>query len=206
MSEIDDAVTVLEGGGVILYPTDTLYGLGADIRNESAVLRVFNIKNREYDKPISIACAKKDVEKYAEVDFETRKIIDKYLPGPMTLILKKKESVPDWITNNEFVGIRVIDEPFVKGVTEKLGAITTTSANRTGEPAPNCMYNELSDGLLVPVSEWIKEQVDLVVDSGETKIKEQSTIIKIDEGKVTLVRKGAVKIEQGDTAEVLSGW
>jgi len=206
LGEINDAVTVLEGGGIVLYPTDTVYGIGADIRNESAVLRVFNIKNREYDKAISIVCAKKDVEKYAEVDFETRKIVEKYLPGPVTLILRKKDTVPKWITRNEFVGIRVIGEPFVKGVTKKLGAITTTSANRTGEPAPNCMFNEMKKEGLVPVSEWIKEQVDLVVDHGETKIKAPSTIIKIDEGKMTLVREGAVKIEEGDIAEVLDGW
>ena len=94
INKIDKAVSMLKKGGVIVYPTETVYGLGADIENEKAVNKIYEIKGREKIKSLSIACLKEDIGKYAEVSDLAKFFIDNFLPGPVTLVLKKKKSVP----------------------------------------------------------------------------------------------------------------
>ena len=183
--KISKAVSILKKGGVIIYPTETVYGLGADIQNKEAVDRIYGIKGRETTKSVSIACLKGDIGKYAEISDMAKFLIGNFLPGPVTLVLKKKETVPEWITSSEYVGIRVPENKTVQEILKKFrGAIVTTSANVSGK-------KDATSGK--GVSKKVKEKVDLIIDEGETKYRGPSTVAQIN-GKVKILRQGVLDI------------
>ena len=160
---IDEAVKVLADGGVILYPTDTVYGLGANIFNRKAVKRVYNIKKRSYLKPISLLVSSKDaIPLVSRASVNQLNFMDKYLPGPYTFILKKSKIVPRHLTSESAnVGIRVPESEIACNLA-KLFPITTTSANISSE-----------------ILEQLGCEVDLVIDVGPLKSKNPSTIIDL---------------------------
>lgn len=178
---IDEAIKVLADGGVILYPTDTVYGLGANIFDRKAVKRVFNVKKRNYLKPISLLVYNNEaiglVSKASENQLN---VVNKYLPGPYTFILKKSNIVPRYLTGGlSKVGIRVPDNELACNLA-KLFPITTTSANKSNE-----------DTLSTPceILEQLGCDVDLVIDVGPLKSKKPSTIIDLTEGEPIYIRK-----------------
>ena len=131
---IDDAIEVLANGGVVLYPTDTVYGLGANIFDIRAVRKVFDIKQRSLLKPLSILVSDvKAIDLVAKVSIEQKKVINSHLPGPYTFILKKRKIVPRVVTSgSNYVGIRVPDNEIACRLA-RLFPITTTSANLSDE-------------------------------------------------------------------------
>jgi len=142
MNQIDRAVEVLKQGGVIAYPTDTVYGIGCDILNEKAVRKVFELKGRDFSKPMSIACvdiamAKKyiSMKKYDDLSAIIERV-SHLLPGPYTIILPKNSRISDLITAGpKMVGIRIPDNKLCLSIIKKFGQpIITTSANLSGEP------------------------------------------------------------------------
>lgn len=133
---IKEIVDIIKKGGVAVYPTDTVYGLGANALDERAVKKVFEMKRRSFKKPISIMV--RDLEmakKVASFNKDTEKIFKKILPGPITVILYKKKILPDILTGgSKKIGIRIPDCKFTKALMEKLDfPITTTSANISGK-------------------------------------------------------------------------
>jgi len=180
----NSAIKILKNSGIIIYPTETVYGLGADIFNERAVNKLIEIKGRENTKEISIAMLEYQIEEYAEVNELASELIEKYLPGPLTLVLKKKEKVPGWITSTEFVGIRVPETLQIKNILREFGPITSTSANLSGQPAPTTIEE---------IPGEIKNKVDLILDDGKTKYSGQSTVVKVTD-KVEVLRKGVLDI------------
>lgn len=137
---IDDgtkkAVKILEYGGIIAYPTDTLYGVGCDALNEEAVKRVYEIKGRDYSKPMSIAVSNiQMLEKYATITEGVRLILEKILPGPYTVLLLKKDIVSNLLTSgSEYIGVRIPDHDLILKIIEQFAKpIITTSANLSGE-------------------------------------------------------------------------
>ncbi len=182
--EIEKAVEILKSGGIIVYPTETIYGLGADIFNEQAVHKVFEIKGREHTRAVSLAVLNEQIEDYAEVNEIAQKLIEKYLPGPLTLVLRKKENVPSWITQTEFVGIRVPKNETAQKILKKFGPITSTSANLSGRQNPI---------KVAEISDEIKSKVDLILDSGETKYSGPSTVVKVTD-KIEILRDGVLKL------------
>ena len=179
---IEEAIEVLSNGGVIVYPTETLYGLGADIFNEEAVKKVYALKGRDFDKPLSVAMRREDMDEFAFVN--TKQLVDFQLnlPGPVTIVARKKK-IPEWITNTDFVGIRVPDQVDAYELVSKFGPITSTSANKAGGKEPYKVKD-------IPKS--ILEQVDCVIDAGETKYKQGSTVIKVTDS-IEILREGAWK-------------
>lgn len=134
---IERAVDELKNGKVIVYPTDTVYGLGANALDEKAVRKVFKMKKRDFKKPISIIVRDlKMAKQVASFGKNIEEILKKLLPGPITVILYKKKILPDILTGgSNKVGIRIPDCEFTKALMEKLDfPITTTSANISGEP------------------------------------------------------------------------
>ena len=166
---IDEAIDVLSAGGVVLYPTDTVYGLGANIFDDDAVKRVFNIKQRSFLKPLSILVYDVNaIDLVAKVSLNQKEVINNYLPGPYTFILEKSKIVPRTVTSgSSFVGVRVPDNQIACRLAS-LFPITTTSAN-------------LSDNDVLSSPDEILEQlnceVDLVIDVGPVKSKRPSIII-----------------------------
>lgn len=168
---IDEAVKVLADGGVILYPTDTVYGLGANIFNRKAVRKVYNIKKRSYLKPISLLVSSKDaIPLVSKASLNQLNFIDKYLPGPYTFILKKSKIVPRHLTSGSAnVGVRVPKSEIACSLA-KIFPITTTSANLSNK-----------DTLNTP-EEILKQlgcEVDLIIDVGPLKFGNPSTIIDL---------------------------
>jgi len=171
------AKAILEGN-IIIYPTDTVYGLGCSISSEDSVKRIFEIKGRSPAKPLSIAFP--DVEsakKYAFLEAKDEEYIKKNINEPLTFIVRKKELVPDYVTAGmETVGIRIPDNKIVKEMllSAKIPVITT-SANISGEKAP-AAFQEINKEIL--------EKVDLAIDSGTCRAKVPSKIVNLLTGKV----------------------
>ncbi len=176
---IDEAVNVLANGGVVLYPTDTVYGLGADIFNNKAVRRVFKIKQRSLLKPLSIlVCDVDSVNLVSKISDNQKCILNRYLPGPYTFILNKSNIVPRVVTSGlSHVGVRVPNNKIACELSN-LFPITTTSANLSDEPVlstPDEILNQLGC------------EVDLVIDAGRINSK-ASKIIDLTTPKPTIIR------------------
>lgn len=178
---INEAVNVLADGGVVLYPTDTIYGLGANIFDKKAVRRVFDIKHRSYLKPLSILVGDVGaIDLVAKVSLSQKQTINSYLPGPYTFILNRKKIVPRMVTGGSSnVGVRVPDNEIACRLAG-IFPITTTSAN-------------LSDDEVLSTPEEILKQldceVDLVIDVGELNSSNPSSIIDLTGFKPKIIRK-----------------
>jgi len=181
-----EAVSVLKKSGCILYPTDTVYGLGANALSKKAIKNVYKIKGRSFKSPISIAVSSfKMLEKYTKLKPDDKKIILRFkknglFPGPTTLLLKKK-GLPSILTNGSLlVGVRIpINEKCLKIIRSFGKPITSTSANLSGD---------VSAKSLKSVNPVIKKLVDFQID-GRCVYKKESTIIDLENRKI--VRKGA---------------
>jgi L-threonylcarbamoyladenylate synthase len=177
MNQIEEAVEILKKGGVIAYPTETIYGLGADIFNRSAVKQIFKLKGRDFRKPLSIAVANlKTIKELTNLSSQQEKLVKKLLPGPITVLLPKKRIILDLITaQSKLVGIRFPDHQIAQQIIRRFsGPITATSAN-------------LSEALEVSRAEDVNLPVDLVV-KGSCRYGKGSTVIDLEKNKI--VRKG----------------
>jgi L-threonylcarbamoyladenylate synthase len=176
-NQIEKAVMVLKKGGIIAYPTDTVYGIGCNIFDEKAIKRIFILKNRSFDKPLSVAvCDFQMLEELAIITEQDKKILKKFLPGPITFILPKKPIVSDLVTaGKKSVGIRIPEHEIVFEIIKRANfPIITTSANVSGKKSP-----------------IDAEEVDLEVDfmvEGECKHKKPSTVIDLKNRKI--IRQG----------------
>ena len=135
--EIKKAITVLTCGGTIAYPTDTLFGLGADATNPIAVKKIYLLKQRPFDKPLSIALSSLEMAtQYLKISPENQKILEKFLPGPYTFILPKKSTISDIVTaGGDTIGFRIPAHQNTLDLISQFGRpIITTSINQTGEP------------------------------------------------------------------------
>ncbi|MFQ5815371.1 MAG: L-threonylcarbamoyladenylate synthase [Candidatus Hydrothermarchaeaceae archaeon] len=182
-SAIAKATAVLRESGIVVYPTDTLYGLGCDALNEEAIRRVFAAKKRQEDKPLSIAVTGLGMmERYAHVTPEAKSLAEKFLPGALTLILRKRD-LPDVLTSNqEKVAIRVPDNEVALGLIESLGRpITATSANLSGMKPP-----------ITPQEAMRQVEADLILDGGKLESRVPSTIVDLS-GRPRPLRKGRIK-------------
>ena len=136
MEAIEAAAEDIRAGELVVYPTETVYGIGADIYNQKAIKNLFVAKNRPFDMPLSVAVADKDmVEQIAVMTRPVEKLIDAFLPGPLTIITKKNPNVPDIVTSTSFkVGIRIPDDPVALELVKRTGPIVATSANLHSPP------------------------------------------------------------------------
>jgi len=185
INQTDKAVEILKKGGIIAYPTDTVYGIGCNIFDEKAVKKIFKLKGRDFNNPLPVAVSSlKMLEDLAFLTDQDKEIIQKLLPGPIMVILPKKPKVSDLITNgSKFVGIRIPEHEQAIEIIKQAGfPIITTSANLSGEE---------------PVTE--AEKVDLKVDfvvKGECKHKIPSTVIDLKNNRILRQGAGVVR-EQG---------
>ncbi len=176
--DLKKAADIIKRGGIVIYPTETVYGIAANIFSEEALRRVFEIKKRFTDKPVSVAVSSfKMMDELVYIGENERSFIEKFLPGPVTVILRKKKAVPDILTpGTELVGIRYPAHKLATGFIELAGVpVTSTSANISGEAPPAKV-------------EEIKINADYIIDGGECS-GEPSTVVDLVNLKI--VRKGA---------------
>jgi L-threonylcarbamoyladenylate synthase len=180
---INEAINLMADGGVVLYPTDTLYGLGVNIFHENALKKLYVIKNRPINKPISVCVSNMDwIPKIAQVDPETLNLIAKLLPGPYTVILKKKDCISKLLTaGSENIGIRIPDNDLCRKISQKF-PITTSSANISGEETKKSV-NE--------ILEQLDNDIGLVLDGGPSKVDKPSTVIDFTAKPPVVIRKGS---------------
>lgn len=175
------AIKVMGRGGIVLYPTDTVYGLGTNIFNKIAVRNIFEIKKRNSLKPLSVLVANpKAIKLVAKIKKRDFPYINKYLPGPYTLILEKSMLVPRVVTGGlKYVGVRVPDNDIACSIAS-LFPITTTSANLS-----NC---ETLDNPSDIISQ-LNYEPELVLDVGSIKNKSPSTIINLSNKDINIVER-----------------
>jgi L-threonylcarbamoyladenylate synthase len=184
---IDTAVRILERGGVITFPTGSLYGLGADALNVSAVERVFTIKRRPPDKPLLILVPDRAVvfDLAAEVPPAAKRLMDRFWPGRVTIVFKALSVLPANLTaGSGKIGIRLPGHPVAKALVAAFGRpITGTSANPSGHEGCHRIA-ELDPKMI--------EQLDLVLDAGPLKEGIGSTVVDITGAEPIVIREGVV--------------
>lgn len=191
--DIDDVCDVIEQSGVVAFPTETVYGLGVRFNDEKALEKLMEAKNRDYSKAITLMVANKDdIQNYAYVSDSAYKLIQQFMPGMMTLVFKKKESVNPVMTNGKAtIGIRIPDDEYVLSLLNKVGPMLVTSANLSNHPNTTTTKEVLAQ---------LDGRIDIVVD-GETADSIASTVIDVSEENIKILREG--KISKEDIEEVL---
>lgn len=186
---LDEACKELAKGGIIIYPTDTLYGIGCDALNEESVKKISRIKRRKKNSPFSIIVKSiEEIEKYAFLNETSRKIVEKLFPGPFTVILPKKKTIPGVVTgNSDTVGIRIPDNIFVKKLADIYGnPIVTTSVNLSQSEAVNDPKG------MMKIFRKEKEKPDLLLDFGAIKNNNPSTIVDLTRKNPQIIRTGLI--------------
>ena len=180
----------LMDGKLVVYPTETVYGIAADIFNQKAVKELYMVKNRPFDMPLSVAVSGKDmVENIAIMTRPVEKLIDAFLPGPLTIITKKDPSVPDIVTSmSQKVGIRIPDNKVAIDLIKEFGGpIVATSANLHSHPDSINIDTAIED---------FGESVSTYLDNGPCTLGKPSTIVWIMDDKVEVIRQGEITKQQ----------
>lgn len=189
--ELVDIVNIIKQDGIVVFPTETVYGIGGNALSEEVIKKIYNIKKRPQDKALNILVKnKEEIERYAYIsNIIERKIIDNFMPGPITIILKKKKSeISDLLTaNNDTIGIRIPDNNIIKRILEECNLpLAAPSANISGKP---------SSIKLEDIKEDFDNKVEAFIDGGICKQSMSSTIVKVIDGKVKILREGVISID-----------
>lgn len=189
--KLREPAKIIKEGGIAIFPTETVYGIGTNGLNEEAVKQLYEVKQRPLNKPISLLVNSIDmIEEIAkditDIEYE---LIKEFFPGPLTIILKKKDVVPNILTaNQDTVGIRMPANKIAIKLTDYAGVpIATPSANISGRPSGTNIKDIMED---------FDGKVDYFVDEGPSKIGLASTIVKVEKGIPKILRKGAISEEQ----------
>ncbi|SFC25798.1 L-threonylcarbamoyladenylate synthase [Alkalibacterium subtropicum] len=191
-SKLDEAAEYLKSGEVVAFPTETVYGLGADATNEKAVRKIFEAKGRPSDNPLIIHVASVDqLERYVEtVPAIAREVISHFWPGPCTLVLNKKGPIASSVTGGlETIGVRMPSHPVALALIEKAGVpLAAPSANSSGKPSPTTALHVKRD---------LEGKIKAIVDGGTTGVGLESTVLDLtDPKKPTILRPGGVTLEE----------
>ncbi len=184
------ATALLRDSGVVAYPTDTLYGLGAAVYDRQAVARLFELKGRDHAQgvPVLIAVEGQLAEVAADVPDAALALADRFWPGALTLIVRRSDRVPSTVTGGaDTVAVRLPDHPCPRALISALGApITGTSANRHGGPEPASAEE---------VQRQLGDRLSIVLDGGPSAAGVPSTIVDVTPATPRLVRAGAIPLE-----------
>lgn len=188
---IKKAAEIIKKSGTVAFPTETVYGLGANCFDKVAILRIFEIKRRPPDNPLIVHISNlQELNLLVEDDVEKAKpLIETFWPGPVTLIFRKKPQVPKEVTGGlETVAVRMPSHPVAKKLIEISGVpIAAPSANLSGRPSPTNAQHVIED---------LYGLVDVIIDGGETPLGLESTVIDLSRGEPTLLRPGPATVEE----------
>jgi L-threonylcarbamoyladenylate synthase len=188
---IERAAEILRGGGLVAFPTETVYGLGADATNPAALARLFDVKGRPRSHPLILHLGDPSwLDAWTgDVPEAARRLAARFWPGPLTMILKRSARVPDEVTGGQgTVGVRVPHHAVALAIITRLGrAVAAPSANRFGRVSPTTAEHVVAD---------LGADVDLVVDGGPCDVGIESTIVDLSRGGVVLLRPGRVTMDE----------
>ncbi len=191
-TKIEEIANAIKEGKLIIFPTDTVYGIGTNAYNEEACKKIYEIKGRPSCKPLIILISDTSmIEDLVEnISPKEQKIIEKFWPGPLTIKFKKRKGIlPDIISaGDEYVRIRLIKNGLIYKIIEKAEVpVVAPSANISGHPTG------------IKIDNIIKElggKVDYILDCGDYKSDEPSTIIQVEDEKIVVIREGKIKREE----------
>lgn len=188
--KLKEYANIIKKDGIVVFPTETVYGVATNGLNKEAVEKLYKIKKRQYNKPISLLVS--DLEMIESItkditDIEY-KLIKEFLPGPLTIVLKKNDKVPDIVTSNgDTVGIRISENEIARKIVKYANVpIALTSANISGKSTGVNINQIISD---------FKDNVDYYIDGGECQSDIGSTIVKVCDGVPHILRKGPISEE-----------
>ncbi|MBO5714921.1 MAG: threonylcarbamoyl-AMP synthase [Clostridia bacterium] len=183
---LDEAAKIILSGGLVVFPTETVYGLGGNGLLADAAKKIYSAKGRPSDNPLIIHIAEpKDAENYAFTGDIYYRLAESFMPGPLTVIMKKRDCIPHSVTGGlDTVAVRCPSHPVAHALIEKCGVpIAAPSANISGRPSPTSAEYVIED---------MNGRVEMIIDGGECEIGLESTIVKIDGNSLTLLRPGAI--------------
>jgi L-threonylcarbamoyladenylate synthase len=185
------AVEALQRGEVIVFPTETFYGLGADALNRDAVERIASLKGRNPDSPIAVIVADREMLDQVVIDVPAlaKKLIDRFWPGPLTLILPAKPGLPGPLLNREGkIGVRISSHPIATRIARELGRpITATSANPSGKESARTIQEARS---------YFADKIEVLLDGGMLTGRKGSTVVELIEGKLRIIREGEISAQE----------
>jgi L-threonylcarbamoyladenylate synthase len=188
---LEDAISTIQRGGVVAFPTDTVYGIGASLKHRSAMARIYDIKGRAPNKPIPILISRPDVIDTLtdDADEELVELAYRFWPGPLTIILKAKDSLPrEVVAPDGTCGVRIPDHSIPLAIAQHDGgAIATTSANRSGMPAATTA---------AAIQESLGGDLDMILDGGIAPREAASTVIRREGDTISVIREGSVNLDQ----------
>lgn len=188
--EMKVVIEILKNDGIIIFPTDTVYGIGCNCFSEKAIAKIFEIKGRAKQKPINVLTdnMEKIYQVAKNINKKQEKLIEQYMPGALTIILDKKEIVPKILTANlNTIGVRIPNNKIALEILKNCKfPIATTSANISG------------DNPALEIREFIgefKDKVDIIIDGGKSEIGIASTVVSLDESNnVRILRQGSIEV------------
>lgn len=196
-NELDNCIEVLRNGGIVIFPTETVYGIGTNAYCEKSVEKIYEIKERPEEKPLSILVSNvNEISKYAIINNSMEEqIIKNFMPGPITIILEKRPEVFDYITSGKnTIGIRIPDNKIILKILEALKLpIVAPSANISGHPSGIELNEILPD---------FENKVDICIDGGKSELSESSTIVQVVDNEIKILRQG--KILKQDIEDILN--
>lgn len=188
-NELDEIVDIIKRDGIIVFPTETVYGIGGNALSENVIKKIYNIKKRPQEKALSVLVKnKEEIQKYAYINNKLEeKIIDNFMPGPITIILEKRKNKTPLLTGDDnTIGIRIPDNTIIGKILERCNLpIVGSSANISGKP---------SSIKLEDIKPDFDGKVDAFIDGGECIQNISSTIVKVVDGKVKILREGSMSI------------
>ena len=192
-SLIRQAALIIESGGIVAHPTDTAYGLAGNAFSENAIKKVFKIKGRDFKKPLIVAVRDfAQAEKLVEFNKPGKILFNKFFPGPLTIVLPKKPTVPDIVTAGKPLGIRIPNCEVTLALSKFCSVpYTTTSANISGGKNPYSV-----DEILESFNKKSLEMIDLILDAGILPENLPSTVVDISSGDTKILRDGPVSQAQ----------
>ncbi len=188
-ASLREAGRIIREGGLVVFPTETVYGLGGNATSADSAKKIYAAKGRPSDNPLIIHIAEpKDAALYAETGAIYEKLAAAFMPGPLTVILPKKDNIPfDTTGGLDSVAVRCPSHPIAHALIRAAGVpIAAPSANLSGKPSPTCARHVIDD---------LHGRVDMIIDGGECDIGLESTIVKLDGKKAILLRPGAVTVD-----------
>ncbi len=180
---------ILRDGGLVVFPTETVYGLGANALDSTAAEKIYAAKGRPSDNPLIVHMASPDdAKKYAYTGEEYEKIAKAFMPGPITVIMPKRDCIPFTVTGGlDSVGLRCPENKIARDLIAAARVpIAAPSANISGKPSPTSAFHVKGD---------LDSKVDMILDGGDCTFGLESTIVKIENGKVILLRPGAITVD-----------
>lgn len=187
-ASIDSALSLLRDGEIVAYPTDTVYGLGANAFHSPGIIKLFEAKGRDSNKSIAVLIGDfRQLDLLVEtINSNAQKLVEKFWPGGLTIVVPKRKELPELLSSGNSIGIRMANHPIALELCEKFGPIATTSANLSGGNNPHNAKN---------VFDQLKNRIPLILDGGECPGGVPSTVVDCTTNEIRILRQGAIKDE-----------